>query len=150
MNEIKISVIMPVYRVEDYVGRAIESMQKQTLQEFEFLIVDDGSPDRSGEICDAYAREDERIRVFHRENQGAPTARNTAMEMARGKYLYFLDSDDWAEPQMLEEMYELAEKHQAELVVAGFYIDTYYGENEYRTDHFVPEDAVYGTKEEFR
>ena len=127
MNEIKISVIMPVYRVEDYVGRAIESMQKQTLQEFEFLIVDDGSPDRSGEICDAYAREDERIRVFHRENQGAPAARNTAMEMARGKYLYFLDSDDWAEPQMLEEMYELAEKHQAELV-----------------------DAVYGTKEEFR
>ena len=84
MNEIKISVIMPVYRVEDYVGRAIESMQKQTLQEFEFLIVDDGSPDRSGEICDAYAREDERIRVFHRENQGAPAARNTAMEMARG------------------------------------------------------------------
>ena len=150
MNEIKISVIMPVYRVEDYVGRAIESMQKQTLQEFEFLIVDDGSPDRSGEICDAYAREDERIRVFHRENQGAPAARNTAMEMARGKYLYFLDSDDWAEPQMLEEMYELAEMHQAELVVAGFYIDTYYGENEYRTDHFVPEDAVYGTKEEFR
>ena len=150
MNEIKISVIMPVYRVENYVGRAIESMQKQTFQEFEFLIVDDGSPDRSGEICDAYAREDERIRVFHRENQGAPAARNAAMEMARGKYLYFLDSDDWAEPQMLEEMYELAEKHQAELVVAGFYIDTYYGENEYRTDYFVPEDAVYGTKEEFR
>lgn len=150
MNEIKISVIMPVYRVEDYVGRAIESMQKQTLQEFEFLIVDDGSPDRSGEICDAYAREDKRIRVFHRENQGAPAARNAAMEVARGKYLYFLDSDDWAEPQMLEEMYELAEKHQAELVVAGFYIDTYYGEKEYRTDHFVPEDAVYTTKEEFR
>ena len=98
MNEVKISVIMPVYRVEDYVGRAIESMQKQTLQEFEFLIVDDGSPDRSGEICDAYAKKDARIRVFHRKNQGAPAARNAAMDLAKGKYLYFLDSDDWAEP----------------------------------------------------
>ena len=79
MNEIKISVIMPVYRVEDYVGRAIESMQKQTLQEFEFLIVDDGSPDRSGEICDAYAREDERIRVFHRKIRGRRRRGNTAI-----------------------------------------------------------------------
>lgn len=150
MNEVKISVIMPVYRVEDYVGRAIESMQKQTLQEFEFLIVDDGSPDRSGEICDAYAKKDARIRVFHRKNQGAPAARNAAMDLAKGKYLYFLDSDDWAEPEMLEEMYRLAEKYRAELVVAGFYIDTYYGENQFRSDDYVPEDAVYMTKEEFR
>lgn len=150
MNEIKISVIMPVYRVESYVSRAIESMQNQTLKEFEFLIVDDGSPDRSGEICDIYANRDERIRVLHTENHGAPAARNTAMDLARGKYLYFLDSDDWAEPDMLENMYRLAEKYQAELVIAGFYIDTYYGEKEYCTDHFIPEDAVYLTKEEFR
>lgn len=150
MNDIKISVIMPVYRVEDYVGRAIESMLAQTLKDFEFLIVDDGSPDRSGEICDRYAKKDRRIRVLHLKNGGAPAARNAAMELARGKYLYFLDSDDWAEPEMLEEMYLLAEKHRAQLVVAGFFIDTYYGKNEYRTDHFVPEEAVYYNKEEFR
>lgn len=150
MKEIKISVIMPVYRVESYVERAIKSILKQTLKEFEFLIVDDGSPDRSGEICDRYAETDSRIRVLHTENRGAPEARNTAIDLARGEYLYFMDSDDWAEPDMLEEMYRLAEQYRAELVIAGFYIDTYYGDEEYRTDDFVPETAVYLTKDEFR
>lgn len=150
MKEIKISVIMPVYRVESYVERAIKSILKQTLTEFEFLIVDDGSPDRSGEICDRYAETDSRIRVLHTENRGAPEARNTAIDLARGEYLYFMDSDDWAEPDMLEEMYRLAEQYRAELVIAGFYIDTYYGDGEYRTDDFVPETAVYLTKDEFR
>ena len=120
---------MPVYKVEEYVGKAIESILAQTFTEFEFLIVDDGTPDRSGEICDRYAKKDHRIRVIHKENGGAPSARNTAIDIAQGKYVYFLDSDDWAEPQMLADMYELAEKHQAQLVVCGFYIDTYCGQN---------------------
>ena len=67
--------------------------------------------------------------MIHKENGGAPSARNTAIDIAQGKYVYFLDSDDWAEPQMLADMYELAEKHQAQLVVCGFYIDTYCGQN---------------------
>ena len=117
MSDIKISIIMPVYKVEEYVGKAIESILAQTFTDFEFLIVDDGTPDRSGEICDAYAKKDHRIRVIHKENGGAPSARNTAIDIAQGKYVYFLDSDDWAEPQMLADMYELAEKHQAQLVV---------------------------------
>ena len=116
MSDIKISIIMPVYKVEEYVGKAIESILAQTFTEFEFLIVDDGTPDRSGEICDQYAKKDQRIQVIHKENGGAPSARNTAIDIAQGKYVYFLDSDDWAEPQMLADMYELAEKHQAQLV----------------------------------
>ena len=127
MRDIKISVIMPVYRVEEYVGKAIESILGQTFMDFEFLIVDDGTPDRSGEICDEYAKRDSRIQVIHKENGGAPSARNTAINLAQGKYVYFLDSDDWAEKTMLQDMYDMAEKYQAQLVVCGFYIDTYYG-----------------------
>ena len=149
-KEIKISIIMPVYKVEDYVAKAIESIQVQSLKEFEFLIVDDGTPDRSGEICDQYAKNDSRISVIHKENGGAPSARNIAIDKAKGKYLYFMDSDDWAEPTMLEDMYNLAEASQAQLVIAGFYIDTYYKPDKYMTTDYIPEDAVYQTKEEFR
>ena len=149
-NNIKVSIIMPVYKVEEYVGKAIESIQAQTMTDWEFLIVDDGTPDRSGEICDEYAAKDERIQVIHKENGGAPSARNLAIDMAKGEYLYFLDSDDWAEPTMLEDMYNLAKRDNAQLVVAGFYIDTYIGNGEYMTDDYVVEDAVYPTKEEFR
>ena len=149
-NQIKVSVIMPVYKVEEYVGKAIESIQAQTLTDWEFLIVDDGTPDRSGEICDEYAAKDGRIKVIHKENGGAPSARNLAIDMAKGEYLYFLDSDDWAEPTMLQDMYDLAKRDNSQLVVAGFYIDTYIGNDEYMTDDYVVEDAVYPTKEAFR
>ena len=149
-DNIKVSIIMPVYKVEEYVAKAIESIQAQTLKEWEFLIVDDGTPDKSGEICDAYAAKDDRIHVIHKENGGAPSARNMAIEMAKGEYFYFLDSDDWAEPTMLEDMYNLAKRDQAQLVVAGFYIDTFCGDDGYITDNYVVEDAVYSNKEEFR
>ena len=149
-NKIKVSVIMPVYKVEEYVGKAIESIQAQTLKDWEFLIVDDGTPDRSGEICDAYAAEDERIHVIHKENGGAPSARNIAIDIAKGEYMYFMDSDDWAEPTMLEDMYKLAKRDNAQLVVAGFYIDTYYDKENYVTDDYVVEDAVYPDNESFR
>lgn len=150
MSDIKVSIIMPVYKVEEYVGKAIESIQAQTLTEWEFIIVDDGTPDKSGEICDAYAEKDNRIKVIHKENGGAPSARNVAIDIAKGEYMYFLDSDDWAEPTMLEDMYNLAKRDQAQLVVAGFYIDTYYEKDKYLTDNYVVEDAVYSDKESFR
>ena len=149
-ENIKVSIIMPVYKVEEYVGKAIESIQAQTLKEWEFLIVDDGTPDRSGEICDEYAAKDSRIHVIHKENGGAPSARNMANEIAKGEYMYFLDSDDWAEPTMLEDMYNLAKRDNAQLVVAGFYIDTYIGNGQYMTDDYLVPDAVYPNKEEFR
>lgn len=149
MSDIKISIIMPVYKVEEYVGKAIESILAQTFTDFEFLIVDDGTPDRSGEICDAYAKNDHRIRVIHKENGGAPSARNTAIDIAQGEYVYFLDSDDWAEPQMLADMYELAEKHQAQLVVCGFYIDTYCGQN-HLSEKICVDDRVFTDAKDFR
>lgn len=150
MGDIKVSVIMPVYKVEEYVGKAIESIQAQTLTEWEFLIVDDGTPDRSGKICDEYAAKDSRIHVIHKENGGAPSARNVAIDIAKGEYLYFLDSDDWAETTMLEDMYHLAKRDNAQLVIAGFYIDTYYDKENYLTDNYLVEDAVYVNKEIFR
>lgn len=149
MADVKISVIMPVYGVEDFVGRAIESIQAQTLTEWELLAVDDGSKDRSGEICEEYAVRDPRIRVIHKNNGGAPSARNAAIPQAQGKYMYFMDSDDWAEPGMLEDMYSLAEKHGAQYVIAGYYIDTFYSDTEYTTQEISQPDAVYD-RDEFR
>ncbi|MBR2406850.1 MAG: glycosyltransferase family 2 protein [Clostridia bacterium] len=148
-NEIKISVIMPVYGVEKFVGKAIESIQKQTLQEWELFAVDDGTKDRSGIICDEYAEKDARIKVIHKENGGAPSARNVAIPQAKGKYMYFMDSDDWAEPTMLEDMYNLAEEHGAQYVVTGYFIDTYHSDTEYVTQELYQPDAVY-SQQEFR
>ncbi len=149
MADVKISIIMPVYGVEAFVGKAIASIQAQTLTEWEMFAVDDGSKDRSGEICEEYARKDPRIKVIHKENGGAPSARNIAIPQAQGKYMYFMDSDDWAEPTMLEDMYCLAEKHGAQYVVTGYYIDTYYSDTEYTTQELSQPDAVYD-REEFR
>lgn len=150
MGNIKVSVIMPVYKVEDYVGRAIESIQAQTLTDWEFFAVDDGSPDKSGAICDEYAAKDERIHVIHQKNGGAPAARNAAIDLAKGDYLYFLDADDWAEPTMLEDMVNLAEKNDSQLVVAGYYIDTYYSDTEKFTQEQVYGDRVFASQREFR
>ena len=141
---------MPVYGVEDYVGKAIESIRNQTLTDWEFFCVDDGTKDKSGEICDEYAAKDPRIIVIHKENGGAPSARNVAIDKARGKYMYFMDSDDWAEPTMLEDMYNLAERDNAQLVVAGFYIDTYYSDTEKYSQQQFCESAVYKNSREFR
>lgn len=145
-----ISVIMPVYKVEKYIAKAIESILNQSFSDFEFIIVDDGTPDKSGEICDEYAKKDSRIKVIHQENAGAPAARNRAIDLATGKYLYFMDSDDWAEPDMLKDMYELAEKEDAQLVVTGFYIDTYYSESEKYTQIQTEDSMDFPTQREFR
>ncbi len=162
-----VTVIMPVYKVEEYVGKAIESIQAQCnpdgslYTEWEMIVVDDGSPDKSGEICESYAARDSRIRVIHQENAGAPTARNHALRYAKGKYLFFMDSDDWAEPPMLFDMVWMAEHNDAELVISGFYIDTYTKvvktkgriddrKSRYMTSDYIPHPAVYSTKEAFR
>lgn len=124
-----ISVIMPVYNVENYVARAIESVLNQEFKDIELLIVDDGSTDRSGDICDKYAERDYRVEVFHTPNGGAPAARNYALDRARGEYVFFCDADDWISPNMFGEMYEFATAHKLELAISGFYIDTYYSDN---------------------
>ena len=149
MSDIKISIIMPVYNVEQYVGKAIESILNQTFTDYELLIVDDGTKDRSGEICDEYAAKEARIQVIHKENGGAPSARNTAIDIARGTYVYFMDSDDWAEKTMLQDMYDMAEQHNAQLVVCGYYIDTYYGDK-HITEKICVDDRVFDNAQSFR
>lgn len=145
-----VSVIMPVYGVEDYVGGAIESIQAQTFSDWDLYCVDDGSKDNSGAVCDAYAEKDPRIHVIHKENGGAPSARNVAIDRAEGKYFYFCDADDWAEPTMLEDMVALAEAHTLDLVVAGFYIDTYYSDTEKFTQEQAVPSALYESQQSFR
>lgn len=150
MSDIKITVIMPVYNVENYIRNCIDSLIAQTFKDWELIAVDDGTPDKSGEICDEYAKQDSRITVIHKENGGAPSARNTAIPLAKGKYLYFMDSDDWAEPTMLEDMYNKAEETDAQLVVAGYYIDTYYSDEECYTQQQSLPSKDFKTQREFR
>ena len=150
MANVTVSVIMPVYGVEDYVGGAIESIQAQTLTDWELFCVDDGSKDRSGEVCDSYAAKDPRIHVIQKENGGAPSARNVAIDQAEGRYLYFCDADDWAEKTMLEDMVRIAEENGSQLVVAGFYIDTYYSDTEKFTQSQEVPSRVFATQREFR
>lgn len=145
----KISVIMPVYKVEDYVAKTIESVLSQSLSDFEFFAVDDGSPDRSGEICEEYAQKDARLTVIHQKNQGAPVARNAALKLARGKYVYFIDSDDWIENDMLKKMYNLAENNDADLVVTGFCME-YYQDGKDVTYYTSCPDRLYSDIQEFR
>ena len=149
-NKPGISVIIPVYKVQDWVGRAIESIQAQTFGDFELLLVDDGSPDESGAICDSYAARDERIKVIHKSNGGAASARNAAMAVAAGEYLFFMDADDWCEPEMLERMYERAESGPFDLVVAGFYIDTYRSDDKFFREKKCLPSKTYASAREFR
>lgn len=103
-----ISVIVPVYKVEEYLARCVDSILGQTYRNLEILLVDDGSPDRCGEICEEYAARDTRIRVIHKENGGLSSARNAAIDVAQGEYLGFVDSDDWIEPETYEALLEMA------------------------------------------
>lgn len=145
-----LSVIIPVYNVEKWIRRAVESLQHQTFGDYELFLVDDGSTDSSGAICDELASQDERIKVTHRENGGAASARNEAMAVATGMYLYFMDGDDWCEPTMLEDLYTLAAGNDLDLVVTGFYIDTYYDEGKYYREQRNAPDYVFASQQEFR
>lgn len=102
----KISIIVPVYKVEPYLGTCLESVLSQTYQNLEIILVDDGSPDQCGTICDQYALKDNRIRVIHQENQGLSGARNTGIDLVTGEYITFIDSDDFIDICMIELMVE--------------------------------------------
>jgi len=111
----KISIIVPVYNVEKYVTRCIKSILSQTLDDFELILVDDGSTDRSGIICDEFAEKDNRIKVIHKNNGGASSARNRGIDVATGCFLGFVDSDDWILANMYEKLITLAEKENAQI-----------------------------------
>ena len=118
-NSVRVSVVMPVYNVAEYVQRAVESVLKQDMPDFELICVDDGSTDGSGELLEALAKTDARMKVIRQKNGGAACARNAGMDIARGEYLFFHDSDDWAESDLLRRMVQRADDTQADLVVAG-------------------------------
>lgn len=116
-----ISVIVPVYNVEKYLAKCVESILSQTYEALEVILVDDGSPDNCGSICEEFAARDSRVRVIHKENGGLSSARNAGLDIAQGAYIGFVDSDDWIEPEMYGHMLSLAEKYDVKLVCAGRY-----------------------------
>ena len=107
-----ISVIVPVYKVEKYLDRCIESILNQTFKDFEVILVDDGSPDRCPAMCDEWAKKDSRIRVIHKENGGLSSARNAGLKIQKGEFVCFVDSDDWILPEMLQDMFELLDAYK--------------------------------------
>ena len=119
MPDAKISIIVPVYKVEPYLRKCLDSIVGQTYQKLEIILVDDGSPDSCGAICDAYAARDERIRVIHKENGGVASARNAGLDAATGDYIGWVDSDDWIEADMFECLLKGAEDYDADIVVCG-------------------------------
>ena len=119
----KVSVIVPVYKAEKYLRKCVDSILAQTFKDFEVLLVDDGSPDKSGEICEEYAKKDPRVRVFHKENGGVSSARQCGLDNARGEYTIHADPDDWVEPNMLEELYAKAKAEDADMVICDYYVN---------------------------
>lgn len=118
MSEL-MSIIVPVYNVEAYLPRCINSILAQTCRNFELILVDDGSPDKCGAICDESAARDERVRVVHKENGGLSDARNAGLEVCRGEFVTFVDSDDWLEPEYLQVLMDVLMRHGADIAQCG-------------------------------
>lgn len=116
----KISVIIPIYNVERFLRQSVDSVLNQTYKNLEIILVDDGTKDSSDKICDEYSKIDNRIKVIHKENGGLSTARNAGLDIATGKYVMFLDADDFFEPNSCEVLYNEIEKRQADFVVGNY------------------------------
>ena len=121
LNLPKISIVVPVYNVENYVSKCIDSIINQSYKNLEILIVNDGSTDRSGDICEHYASQDSRIILIHQGNQGLSMARNNALDIAGGDYIGFVDSDDWIALDMFDTLYNNAVTHDADVSMCNFY-----------------------------
>lgn len=115
-----ISVIVPVYKVEKYLHRCIDSILAQTYENIEVLLIDDGSPDQSGAICDDYQAKDSRVRVFHKENGGVSSSRNSGLREAKGDYIGFVDADDYISPEMYQSLLNLIEQNKADIAICGY------------------------------
>lgn len=119
MSEELISVIVPVYNVEKYLDRCIKSIINQSYKNIEILLIDDGSPDNCPKLCDEWAKKDERIKVFHKVNAGLGMARNTGIDYATGKYICFVDSDDYIDLNLIQETYDVAKQQKSDIVMYG-------------------------------
>lgn len=118
--DIKVSIIVPIYNVEEYLDRCMQSLLNQTLKEIEIIMVDDGSPDRCPQMCDEYAKKDSRIKVVHKKNGGLGYARNSGLDVATGEYVAFVDSDDYVSLDMYENLYKAIRKWNTQMVVCGY------------------------------
>ena len=131
MHQPKISIIVPIYKVEKYLKQCLDSILNQTYQNMEIILVDDGSPDGCGMICDAYAAKDDRFRVIHQTNDGVAAARNAGLAAATGEWIGWVDADDWLEPDMFEYLLENALSANADICICGRF-----EELRRRTSHF--------------
>ena len=153
MEDVKVSIIVPVYNAEKYFERCINSLKNQTLREIEIILVDDASPDSCPALCDAAAKGDARIRVIHKENAGAGLARNSGLAIATGKYIGFVDSDDYVSADMFQKLYDTAEKYSSDLVMSGIVFEggkIFKSEGAREEKTFFEADTHFETEEERR
>ena len=127
-HHVIISVIVPIYNAEGTLLRCLDSLKAQTFRDFEVLMINDGSPDRCGEMIDEYAHTDYRFKAFHKQNGGVSSARQYGIDHAQGVYTIHADPDDWVEPTMLEDLYLKAQEENADMVICDFYENTYKGQ----------------------
>lgn len=142
----KVSVVVPVYNTEMYLKQCIESLKNQTLQEIEIIIVDDGSKEECATLCDELANTDERIKVVHKHNEGLGFARNSGIEVAKGEYVGFVDSDDYVDLAMFQTLYNAASKFDADLAISGIsFVDgnTFSKDGEYVEKNYFDKDTVF-------
>lgn len=145
----KVSVIVPVYNVpERYLEKCVSSLVNQTLNDIEIILVDDGTPDTSGKLCDDFAKKDSRIKVIHQENKGLCGARNTGVRSSTGEWISFVDGDDWIEPNAYEKLYNIGTKNNVDVVMFGYEKDYQSKSVVMHYDKYFENEKVYNTKED--
>lgn len=147
-----ISVVMPIYNVQSHLKKAIDSVLKQTLQDFEIILVDDSSPDDCPKICDEYARKYEKISVIHhKKNQGLSAARNSGLEVANGQYIWFMDSDDYVDDDLFRKVYDSIQVNEAQVVVFGL-IEEYFDQedNLHHAKRICPQEMYLKSSDDIR
>ncbi len=145
----KVSAVVPVYNVpKEYLSRCVDSLINQSLKEIEIILVDDGTPNTSGKICDEYAKKDNRIKVIHQKNKGLCGARNTGVKNAIGEWISFVDGDDWIEKDAYENLYQLGTKNKVDAVMFGYVKDYPSKSIIMQYDKYFEDKKIYQTKEE--
>ena len=133
-----ISIIVAVYNAKWYLEKCVNSLINQTYRNLEIILVDDGSTDNSGEICDDFQKKDERIKVIHKENGGHADARNAGIKASKGNYIFFVDNDDYIDSDLIECLYKRAKQCNAEIVACGYIKETYYSNKiEYAKENYI-------------
>ncbi len=150
MTSPKVSIVVPVYNTEKYLKQCIDSLTAQTLEEIEIIIIDDGSKEECALLCDEIAKNDERIKVIHKINEGQGIARNCGVDASSGEYVGFVDSDDFVAPQMYEKLYDAANKNDADLVMSGISFvggNTFSKEGEYTEKNYFDKETIFENTE---